>query len=209
MVLFSLQQELSFVNGNDGILLSVDIPHLSLPFLIDERNNQKFLTSHFPERIVSLSDVLQRGDNLEVLFEVGNYYIDPTWIKRERAHAPTEVKAVFSVSGPARPIEKSREEAIAHLDQVRLHKQQKYLPDSKFTVLGLPQDYLDENLALIRHFEIEVSEFKVHHFMALTHLSHEHREFVIEKLKAQRNPQAYEAAKILNLILCQPYSSIV
>lgn len=192
---------LSLINCCSGILLGKESCRLSLPFTCEKDERGFHLRSHFPVSRAELTEQIEKDVTLEVLFDTGEYYIDPEWILRERAHAPIEVKAVFSVLGPARFIEVSQKEAIDHLDLVRAYKQIRFNPNSKFEVNNLPAEYLSEMLPQILHFEIDVERIEVSQVMALTHLSVENRTHILNQLDRLGDPKAQEAAQIMRFFL--------
>jgi len=167
-----------------------------------ERYNRKFvLRSHIPAFNTEIIEYLASENEVEVLFDTSGYYIDPALIKRKTPHAPTEVKAVFSIFGKGNVLNLSQHEFIKHLDQVRACKQAVYLPDSTFKVHDLPEDYLAENLAAIRAFEISIDVLQTHQLMALKHLELENREYIMRHLHDNGGFQALEAAKIINFFV--------
>lgn len=182
---------------SNGILLGTESEHISLPYTVEYDENGFHLRSHFPAFRKNLVDSIARGCDLEILFIAGEYYIDPEWILRERAHAPTEVKAVFSVRGPARFVTVTSDEAITHLDLVRANKQLSFHSRSGFTVPNLPADYLIEMLPQILHFEVDVYDIHVSQIMALTHLTQEHRQHILSKLDGEHTAHARAAAQIM------------
>ena len=188
---------LSLVNSCSGVILGEDSCRISLPFTAEKDGEKFHIRSHFPAFRKELAEKIRRNVTLEVLFDTGEYYIDPEWVLREEAHAPTEVKAVFSIIGPARFVEVSREEAIDHLDRVRAFRQIKFNPASRFTVRSLPDDHLDKNLSQILHFELEIERIETSQVMALLHLKPEHRSHVLMHLDKLGDPKAQEAAQIM------------
>lgn len=188
---------LSLVNSCSGVLLGEESCRISLPFTVEEDERGFHLRSHFPAFRKVLVEKIRRTGHLEVLFDTGEYYIDPEWVLREEAHAPTEVKAVFSIIGAARFVDVSRSEAIDHLDRVRAFRQIRFNPTSKFTVGGLPSEHLDKNLSQILHFELDVERIEVSQVMALLHLKPEHRSHVVMKLDHLGDAKAQEAAQIM------------
>lgn len=192
---------LSLVNSCSGIILGGESCRISLPFTVERDERGFHLRSHFPAFRAALAEDIRKNGKLEVLFDTGEYYIDPEWVLREQAHAPTEVKAVFSVIGSARFVDASRKEAIDHLDRVRAFRQIKFNPDSKFTVGSLPSDHLDKNLSQILHIEIDVERIEVAQVMALTHLNAEHRSHILTKLDDLGDPKAQEAAQIMRFFV--------
>lgn len=188
---------LSLVNACSGIILGGSACRISLPFTAERDERGFHLRSHFPAFRDDIASYIRNSDKAEILFDAGEYYIDPTWVLLDRPHAPTEVKAVFSVIGAARFVDATREEAIDHLDRVRAFRQIKYRPDSEFTVRNLPDDHLDKNLSQILHFEIDVERIEVSQVMALTHLNTEHRSYILTQLDRVGDPKAQEAAQIM------------
>jgi|GEM_PF-3068970 len=192
---------LSLVNTCSGVILGGGSSRMSLPFTVERDEAGFHLRSHFPAfRKDLVSQVSDKG-SLEVLFDIGEYYIDPEWVLREKAHAPTEVKAVFSIAGSARFIVCTPVEALDHLDRVRGYKQLKFNPESKFSVENLPADYINEMLPQILHFEIDVEQIHVSQVMAMTHLIAEHRMHILQKLDLLGDPKAQEAAQIIRFYL--------
>ena len=198
----SLLNALELVEARSGLILSRE-KRVSLPFTIEIDNSRLWLRSHIPNFMEEIVEDLSAKERFEVIFDTAGYYIDPSWILRESAHAPTEVKAVFSIKGAGSLVSCTDQEAISHLDQVRAAKQRVYLPGSNFKVSHLPDDYLKENLALISHFRIEISELYVHQCMALKHLDASHRRHIIEQLGAAGGRDAEEAARIIQFSLEQ------
>ncbi len=196
-----LSHALALVNTKSGVLLSADGERISLPFTAEKDDRGFFLRSHVPKFRTGLVEQVKNQGTLEVLFDCGEYYIDPEWILRKKAHAPTEIKVVFSICGIAGFVECSEESALEHLDRVTKYKQLAFNSDSVFSVNHLPTEYVREMLPQILHFEVRVERVHVSQVMALTHLLAEQRMHILKKLDEKGDPLAREAAQIIRFFM--------
>ena len=183
-----INKALELISLSDGILAIADLPMLSLPCVMEKRQNDlPVIVTHFERSRDSYITAIEKNPFLRIQFVVGFHYIDPTWIPRQ-PHAPTEVKAVFEFSGKASLIDRPNTETLAMLNSVTLAKQKIYAPESKWSVFGLPQDYLNPLFPKIVELEIEPEKYNLSRLMVLSHLSEEHRQIVISKLKSFDTP---------------------
>lgn len=191
------EHALALVCSRSGVVLSSNGERISLPFTTERDSQRFYLRSHFPKFRSGLIEQINEQGRLEILFDCGEYYIDPEWILREKAHAPTEIKAVFSIEGSARFVECSNENALDHLGKVTAFKQLRFAPESQFSVHQLPENYTSEMLSQILHFEVNVEHINVSQVVALTHLAPEHRAHILSKLDLLGDAQSTEAAQIM------------
>ena len=188
---------LSLINTRSGIILSSDGTRISVPFTSEQDKRGFYLRSHFPAYRDGLVEHIENHSVLDVLFDCGEYYVDPEWVLRETAHAPTEIKVVFTVRGTVRFVDCSREDAIEHLDRVTKFRQLRFTPHSEFSVRQLPDDYYANQLPQILHLEVDIEYVNVSQVMALLHLVPEHRSHIVQKLEQRTDPQSIEAAQIM------------
>ncbi len=189
---------LSLTNSRSGVILSSDGTRISVPFTAERDIGGFRLRSHFPAYRQGLVEQIQNQARLEVLFDCGEYYVDPEWILVARPHAPTEIKVVFTVEGAVRFVECSKDDAVLHLDRVTRFRQLRFHPCSQFSVWRLPDEYYADQLPQILHLEVDVEQINVSQVMALLHLVPAHRAHIIQKLEEREDPQSKEAAQIMS-----------
>ncbi len=189
---------LSLANLKSGIVPTSDGGRISIPFTVEHRGGSFLLRSHFPAFRTGLADQIRKQGRIEVLFDLGEYYIDPEWVLRPN-HAPTEVKLLFTVEGTAAFVEASADDAIDHLDRVTGYRQALNRPNSAFSVRDLPEAYYADQLPQILHIEVAIERIRVTQAMALLHLIPEHRQHVLDRLDELDDAHSKLAGLILRV----------
>lgn len=195
----ALPKLLALVNSRSGIVLAPNGAFLSLPFTSEIDDNGPFIRSHFPGYRSETLNTLKQLTEVEVLFDCGEYYVDPSWVKIDRPHGPTEIKLLFTIKGALQFIDCTTEEAVDHLDKVTKFRQARFRPDSTLDITAYPSAYYDWQLPQIQHLQIRPTQIHVSHIMALLHLNQEQRAYVMDRLDEREEPGAREAAQILRL----------
>jgi predicted FMN-binding regulatory protein PaiB len=192
-----LEKALNLVGLADGLLRVPGLTALSLPCVVEKRENpaRHVLVTHFERARETYVSALRATPPVTVHFVVGFHYIDPSWIARS-PHAPTEVKAVFEISGKATLVDRAHADTLAMMETVTRAKQSLYSPGSDWRISALPESYVSRLFPMICELEIEIEQYELSRLMVLDHLSTEHREHVISMLRDSDNPSSRAALRL-------------
>lgn len=195
-----LSKALELVPLADGVLRIGDLPMLSLPCVVEPGagDGQPVVITHFERGREAYMEALRASPVVTLHFVIGYHYIDPSWIPRQ-PHAPTEVKAVFEISGRARLIDRPEATTLAMMDDLTRAKQEIYTPGTDWQVSSLPAEYTGRLFPMITELEIEPTDYHLSRLMALEHLSPEHRQSILHRLQIANSPCARAALKLFEV----------
>jgi len=72
---FKINHALTLANSNNGLLIKPDSCRISLPFTVEKNEDGFYLRSHFSAYRREVVEVIESSRKMEVLFDVGEYYI--------------------------------------------------------------------------------------------------------------------------------------
>jgi len=195
-----LDKALELVPLADGVLRIGDLPMLSLPCVVESRSadGRPVIITHFERARDTYLEALRANPVVTLHFVTGHHYIDPSWIPRH-PHAPTEVKAVFEISGTARLIDRPAAETLSMMHQLTRARQALYSPGSDWQIDSLPADYTDRLFPMIAEVEIEPAHYHLSRLMVLEHLSPAHRQSILDRLQAADSPCARAALRLFEI----------